>query len=236
MNAIRKIDVDQYMELVQNLTNDIVQAFKMHVETALTCTQLGKYWTAFIQCAKSYISEFYDMENIPEFVQDRVKYLAIKTVRDTHVITVRIVCDAFKMYKFYSIFNVADIGELMVEISARINDANGKFHANNDTAGDFEELIQYLEEIRALGIEITRFTRFLIMYRVIVQNHDATSLMKRQLFYRLRGEIYLCSWLGTKTSKLDYTGMETLFIEGLTDEELALPEYTLDVYYINMLA
>jgi GTP-binding protein EngB required for normal cell division len=245
LKRIADVDMEQYTEIMKSTVGTTVSRFLKHANDTTGFHTLFDYWRRFRVTFCRYFEDFFDFSVVPETVQQKAVRLAIDQVKSTYVLPVDFIRRIFSNLKAFDVFDLPTTETVMETMMERIEGANGRSYGSAKDAAteaqreeDFPALIAVLQEIRDLGVSnafMQRFVRFLIIYRVITQQHDASVLMKRQWFYQMHGELLVYNWLLTRTCKLEYKGIEDLFIQGLRDNEFSEEEYLLDTYYVNLL-
>jgi len=230
-NNIKKIDQEMYDSLVSELLVQIIGVLEEKVKNYKDMDLLLEDYNRFVDLVFNvHFVSFYTIVGYPSFIEDHVLHLLTSSINNSKNYTVDKIVSAFNTLKKTNIYNSYNINKIIKCIIGRSEGANAKYAMDFDESVKYDELIKLLSELREMGIEIVKFLRFIIIYRIKTEAAFPELLYMRKMLYQSHNEIPVSNYI----SQLLYGKVidEIIFINGL-DFSKCDKEFELDVYYLS---
>ena len=236
---IKRIDYEQYYILIIEFVDKIRNVLENKVKNYLSAEHLLQEYDNFIDnIMLKYFNEFYDATDYPEFIKSQITYMIHQSFENEKIITIKDILSKFRIIKKINMFNKKHIqATIDISIIGRSNDYKYAIEfTNENNLSDESELISLLDEFISQGINITKFLRFIIIYKIKyfndVEMGDIDDLYTKKILYQSYNEIHVFNYISQLLYGKEVS--EISFIIGLDDIETISNEFNLDLYYLDL--
>jgi hypothetical protein len=232
---IKKIDKELYDAEMSVLLENIINVSKEKTRVSISMMELLYCYEQLVEnVIKPYFSETADIVGFsivgyPEYIKNRIMHLARSEIlNSSHSIqnmmtTLGIMEDA-------GMFTFQYVDEI---ITCTINRAKKSYRTPfvRVVEDDIDEFIELMENVKKLGINVSRFMRFVIIQQ-LKDEDDIDVLYYKKMLYQFHNEIPITNYIGSLIAKCKRTDVdEMVFIDGMCDT--ADFKYKLDIYYLT---
>lgn len=231
--SIKKIDINIYNEHIINLVEEIDLLLTQKVnEWNDSKEELLKVFDNFVEVIiKRYLGCYANTNDYPSYFTNKIIDM-IKMQFESHL-SINHIIPSFKLLYQINMFNKESVEKL---INTIIKNDRGEKTINFDSFMLISDFIGLLNVINELGVDLTRFLRFIIINQLYSMRYSHEIRCIKSMLYQKYNEISISNLLRNEYSYTYSNVPINIFIDGITSDVMTMPELELDIYYLNYTA
>ena len=234
--SIKKIDINIYNEHIINLVEEIDQLLTQKVnEWNNSKEELLKLFDNFVDIIiKRYLGCYANTNEYPSYFTNKIISI-IEMQFESHLTIDYIIIPNFVIIRQINMFNKETVEKLLNKI---ISNTRGEKTINFDSSPSIfiSNFISLLNDINGLGIDLTRFLRFIIINQLHSMRYSHEIKAIKSMLYQKYNEIPISNLLRNEYSYIYSNVPISIFIDGINPDIMTMTELELDIYYLNYTA